>query len=123
MPSHCSPWPAEAWQQARQAFGRGDYVSKRLYSIVISDSSPFSPAEKLQEVSGGPVEVKWVSKETLEEREEDIAHAEKVMICEVNGDQWDRVGEYSSVKQTLLWINGKKRIGWVVREPGCSAED
>lgn len=57
--------------------------------------------------------MKWATKATLEE--DDVVHTEKVMICEVNEDQWVRVGEFSSIKQPFLWI---ERIGWLVREPG-----
>ncbi|KAK2761230.1 hypothetical protein FQN54_001752 [Arachnomyces sp. PD_36] len=122
MPRNHPPWSREAWENAWAAFDRGDYGPERSYPIAISDSGPFTSAEELQKVSGPPVEVKWVSKATLAEDEEDSAHAEKVMICELSEAQWNRIYR-SSMEQMFVWIDGKKRLGWVVQELECSPDE
>jgi len=112
-----SPWPQHVWAAARAAYISGRRPPERRFPVIMSEDSPASTPEKLQELIdlGEAPRMISTSKTTLH-RTEDEHNGEAVQICDIGDAQLTLLEKRAEVKQydIVVWFHGKKRGAVVI---------
>ena len=124
-----SPWRPGVWQKATEAYLNGTWKSRppRRQPVLITPDGPISSAaqlQKLAETESLP-EVTVTSQVDLDDRE-----LNKVTICDLSTDEWERVEEKADVSIGIVegirvMFNGKRRFAGIVKalKEGVVLED
>ncbi|KFY97293.1 hypothetical protein V500_02134 [Pseudogymnoascus sp. VKM F-4518 (FW-2643)] len=114
--SRQSPWSAEAWQAARDAYLSGTDSPPPRFPIVISEDSLFSTAEKLQRLAdlSLPLEVETTTTAPMPwEDANSPASNREVRFCDVDWDQRSKIKKVTEGESILVWFKGTIRFAWV----------
>lgn len=113
-----SPWAPGVWEAAREARRNGTY-QKRLHPVFISSSGLFSSPQEVQEFVGlsSTPEMKRATKATWSQHEEpkEPQDSDRIQYCEVDRGQLRQIEQYSDGEQVLIWVGGRRIIGWLAK--------
>lgn len=112
-----SPWSAETWQAAHNAFASGTDRPPPRFPIVISEDSLISTAEKLQHLANLPtlpeIEITRTAPRLWEDLDAPPADDREVRICDVDWDQLIMVEDATDGEPITVWFRGTRREAWV----------